>query len=540
MIWDEVVESAADMHMGRGRRLTDPRWDEPGFNVWCGYRKEGKHAVAWVSVGYLRKLAASDGYFVRRQELELVPGALHLGAPPREVSLFTVCYGWETSWHPDPTGQRLRDAVAVLDNAGACDDDLVFWDFCCLFQKNNEGERSELETLLFKHAVSGMTRIIASSFIRVIVLPRISASAENQTPLLERGWCVFELFLASYCTRLLYQRGPGNEVIEQTVSQAMDPARLYDVAKLFNSVRFTGNADVSRGVIRMIREHFDAMPAAPEDAVGFARYCEEAGLAWILVATIRDLATRPGPFPRRQELPHGAYILGSPPASCRKFVVSHGWESEVHPSPGGGKMRQLAHALYAAGALDTDVVFFDFMSNTQEAKIGAAGKAAPEYFRYNGAQAPLAGRTVAERRAFDYAMWDMGRLYSFRECCVLVLPTLDGGSTFPGDAGDWGFENTRPYEKRGWCCSEFAIALANKRIVNLGDPAVQSVLHSRRWPKSVVEYADMMDESLPDETRIEFTHKGDRAVVKYNFFKMTMNKHSLLNFPNRPRRLRPF
>ena len=85
-------------------------------------------------MGYLRKLAASDGYFVRRQELELVPGALHLGAPPREVSLFTVCYGWETSWHPDPTGQRLRDAVAVLDNAGACDDDLVFWDFCCLYQ----------------------------------------------------------------------------------------------------------------------------------------------------------------------------------------------------------------------------------------------------------------------------------------------------------------------------------------------------------------------------------------------------------------------
>ena len=55
-------------------------------------------------------------------------------------------------------------------------------------------------------------------------------------------------------------------------------------------------------------------------------------------------------------------------------------------------------------------------------------------------------------------MWDMGRLYSYQECEVIVLPTLadqlqpsrdEVCFSFPG--GDvWGDINNRPYKNRGW------------------------------------------------------------------------------------------
>lgn len=519
------------------RPAADPRWDEPGFNVWAGYRKNGKNA--WVKLGYMRKVAASGGVLIRRQELEAVPGALHLGVPPREVSLFSLNRVWETRWNPDPRGEHLREIVTILDGIGAKDEDLIFNDFCCVMHESPQVPYPAEESELYRHALEGMERLFTYSRIRAIVLPRMSASAKNPHLLLDRGWTMFELFLASYCTRLLYSRGPGNEDVEEIVSRGTDPVRLSNVRQLFNSVYFSerntiGGAGTSgkqrEKAVRMIANSFACMPAAPEDAFGFGRFCEQSNIAWVLVSTIRELAESPGPFPRRQDLDHGAYIVGMPPASCRKFVVSHGWESEVHPSPGGAKMVRLVGTLDAAGAKDTDVVFFDFMSNTQEAKIGDASKGhtATEYFRYNRLpSAPLAGRTTMEKRAFEYAMWDMGRLYSFRECEVLVLPSLNPASTFPGRASEWGFENTRPYHKRGWCCSEFAIALKNKRIANLTDPDVMAVVKSRKWPTDVAAYGEMMDESLPDATRVDFTHKGDRAVVKYNFFKMTMSRDSL-------------
>ncbi|CAK0904764.1 unnamed protein product [Prorocentrum cordatum] len=103
----------------------------------------------------------------------------------------------------------------------------------------------------------------------------------------------------------------------------------------------------------------------------------------------------------------------------------------------------------------------------------------------------------------------------------------------------WGVENDRPFQNRGWCCSEFAIARYANRIVNLTDAAVQAVLESRDWPSGdTVEsgkmYADMMrlthdqaedgqDGLTYNQTLgVSFTSKGDRTAVRYNFFKMTM------------------
>ena len=76
--------------------------------------------------------------------------------------------------------------------------------------------------------------------------------------------------------------------------------------------------------------------------------------------------------------------------------------------------------------------------------------------------------------------------------------------------------------------SEYATARANRRLANLADPVVMlEVEGQRKWPTTVKEYAEMMDPSVPDHSRVEFTNRGDRKVVKYNFFKMTMGPQSL-------------
>ena len=49
---------------------------------------------------------------------------------------------------------------------------------------------------------------------------------------------------------------------------------------------------------------------------------------------------------------------------------------------------------------------------------------------------------------------------------------------------------------------------------------MQEVLKSRAWPKTVDDYAAMMDENAVRPVR--FTNKGDASAVLYDFFKMTV------------------
>ena len=65
---------------------------------------------------------------------------------------------------------------------------------------------------------------------------------------------------------------------------------------------------------------------------------------------------------------------------------------------------------------------------------------------------------------------------------------------------------------------------------------MQEVLSSRRWPRDVAEYADMMSRTTEDRPEnaaenltfdpkfgVDFTDRGDRGAVEYNFFKMTFD-----------------
>jgi hypothetical protein len=48
---------------------------------------------------------------------------------------------------------------------------------------------------------------------------------------------------------------------------------------------------------------------------------------------------------------------------------------------------------------------------------------------------------------------------------------------------------------------------------------VQDVRNSRRWPETVKDFADMMDENVSNP--VKFTKKGDREAVRFNFYKFT-------------------
>ena len=96
-----------------------------------------------------------------------------------------------------------------------------------------------------------------------------------------------------------------------------------------------------------------------DDRHGFEIICNETQLHWVKVGYIKQLAQQGGPFPRQQDLnPDGLYIGVLPPG--RKWSLSHGWSSEMHPSPSGEKMRRLAAKLESLGAHDEgDGVFLE-------------------------------------------------------------------------------------------------------------------------------------------------------------------------------------
>ena len=100
----------------------------------------------------------------------------------------------------------------------------------------------------------------------------------------------------------------------------------------------------------------------------------------------------------------------------------------------------------------------------------------------------------------------------------------------------WGVTNRLPYHRRGWCATEFSIALSNRRVANRDDAAVQRLLRARAWPTNVDEYADMLSRTARPEAAakvqdasgspsihalkydpeggVDFTDDNDREVVK--------------------------
>ena len=130
----------------------------------------------------------------------------------------------------------------------------------------------------------------------------------------------------------------------------------------------------------------------------------------------------------------------------------------------------------------------------------------------------LSGRTEAQERRFQFALFETTRLYAFRPAhgpTVIILPDLAPPESFPESEWEhvrsrrdfagfcrlelpepgeitweentvcqpprreqksaWGFSKSIKYENAGWPCAEYALSRMNQNIANCEDEPVRRV-----------------------------------------------------------------
>ena len=526
--------------------------------------------MQFLRVGYLRQLQKEGGILPAGQCCP--PEGVHVGAPPNGAEIFYVIYLMCAHSHPDPYGDHLDALVSLLDRIEddhplADDSDLVSILFCATPQYHynalvgqpplvrGDQRLQELERIRNPAAawrsqrslgkVEGAEgsgdltedqrrwrdevereygfRLATYCAIRTIVLHRVPNSSVLKKLLWESAWCMSELTIAAYCERIV---NANDEEVKRHIRADMlsNPVRSLRDGIKDGKLKLTFPADVEEKIIPMMRDSLSALVPVREDEVGFNSFCDASQISWVRVRYLRHVAASGTLLLRRQELPRGTFIVGAPPQGRTRYVVSHGWATENHPTPTGARIAQLVAALDKAGATDDDLVFMDFLSLYQRARSTPPG------------MPPQCERTPREKKLFGIALWEMSRMYAFRGCQVIVLPQIEvlpASSEIKSKYSDvkgrecqwsatWGWINTVPYANRGWCAAEFACARKAGIIANKDDPHVVEVLNSRShcggWPETVEDYQRMME----DES-IEFTSRGDRDHVAYIFFKMSFD-----------------
>mmetsp|Transcript_24046 Transcript_24046/g.59669 ORF Transcript_24046/g.59669 Transcript_24046/m.59669 type:complete len:605 (-) Transcript_24046:72-1886(-) len=493
-------------------RQRDPRWDDAGFRRWAN-----KGKVRFIKLSYILKIARLK-IKPPTEYADVYHGYVYDGAPPSHVDIISLVAAPESLTDWEDLIEWLK--VELTDEH---DPDMV----CIFFPPwSISTKRASFATAL---ANRGELRM--STYYRVRVL--VSPVGVNQ--LLNQASPMVKLILSSYCQRIINAKEPSNKDVMdpkkratlmlnlRTIKDVLDPKKLADVQGLLDERAFKSPAE-RRSIIASMNETFRYIKPIKTDQHGFNLICEIVQVRWLKISYVKDLARKRGPFPRMQDLKTDGVYVGLPPG--RKITLSHGWSAEMHPCPSGEKMERLVQKLEAYGLdKEGDGVFIDYCSLPQKAFPDIP----QEYFDNTLATSPMQDRTPMERVQFNFAMHEMTRLYAFEECHVIVDPIIDAideadivlGKLLPGAprTSRWGMVNDRKYEKRGWCCAEFAVAYFNKRIKNLDDPAVRDIIKSRKWPKTIDEYAEMMsDNAMP---KVEFTNKGDKSTVLYNFYKMT-------------------
>ena len=71
------------------------------------------------------------------------------------------------------------------------------------------------------------------------------------------------------------------------------------------------------------------------------------------------------------------------------------------------------------------------------------------YFESNALKGPFNDRSSVELKQFCFALWEMSRLYCYREMNVIVLPHATVVSKFPIGPDAWGLVNPDQYGYRG-------------------------------------------------------------------------------------------
>ena len=196
-------------------------------------------------------------------------------------------------------------------------------------------------------AKDGSLRIHTFYRVRVLVLPFKLDS------LFQDGRMMVPVILSAYCQRFVNAK-------DESLQKWLDPRALSDPHTLLEQCHFDTAAERESFYSLLRRTLRDVKPIGL-DRRGFEIICYEVQLRWVKVGYIKTLASRGGPFPRQQDLNPDGFHLSLPPG--RKFSLSHGWVSEMHPCPSGAKLRRLVTQLESVGADDErDGVFLDYCS----------------------------------------------------------------------------------------------------------------------------------------------------------------------------------
>ena len=312
-----------------------------------------------LQVGYLRKLAATKGATIpARHGLP----ATYLGADG--ASYDTAYLGASDSWadiiavehspcatgtSPDPDGELLRKLIEQLDKPSwengpkqAEDDDCVYWAYSSLFAEVNATREQQRAVT---HARKEAHRIHTYYRVRKIVFPT-TAQASPTHDFFKQGLSMASLALSTFCQRILNS------------SDANIQTKLINLRGMLDECEFEPAAEKA-ACLNMLKASLSRMLPVATDLHGFRTVVREAKVAFLRPGYIRQLASRHGPFPRRQDLkPEGLHDGVLPPG--RIFSLSHGWGSEMHPSPSGKTLRRLVEKLDLLNAHDEDDgVFFE-------------------------------------------------------------------------------------------------------------------------------------------------------------------------------------
>lgn len=209
--------------------------------------------VRWVRVSSFRRWNDEGVRIPRAQELlqsDFIVGGESTGR-------LIISHVWRTLEHPDPLGHGLRELVDEFARLGVSGDELVFYDYCSLFQDNKQDPdwerykykppehhprtylRTKKEDDSFKKALAKMHLLYTRGFGRVLVMPQAPGDI---TPYAARGWCFFELMACTISGRIA---NADNVDVAAVLEETQMPMGSIRFIIEFSRKRFTGNGDAS-------------------------------------------------------------------------------------------------------------------------------------------------------------------------------------------------------------------------------------------------------------------------------------------------------
>lgn len=180
------------------------------------------------------------------------------------------------------------------------------------------------------------------------------------------------------------------------------------------------------------------------------------------------------PLLRRQDVPrhhvvHGVQVRGmwtdGPNSAQNVYAVSHAWLSTEHPDPGALHLEALVEDLSWLGAVDKDLVFFDYCSLPQVNLLHPDYKGGEANGNLSSDHEAL--RTPNQHMQYHTAMRYMDILFSSPHIKVVVMPEIFDMSKFTEAKGKPITHSTASYLERGWCGLEFTAAASAGSICSL-------------------------------------------------------------------------